>query len=213
MALRSLLFDFDGLLCDTEEAARTSWCELYARHGHTFPGTVWQQMMGNPEGEAVAMRHLADLIGRPLTGEEIADRRRRKAALAATAGLRPGVERLCDAAADRGLALAVVSGSGRDWVHGHLVRLNVAHRFTAVVTGDDEGRRKPAPDPYLLALRAVGARADEAVAFEDSPTGVRAALAAGIRCFAVPGPAGDPGDFPDVPILKDLAAFLPEVTR
>ncbi|BBJ37321.1 hypothetical protein SSPO_000390 [Streptomyces antimycoticus] len=69
----------------------------------------------------------------------------------------------------------------------HLTRLGLVGRLAFTVTGDDTPRHKPAPDLYLLALRRVGAEAAACLAVEDSPPGVRAAKAAGLRCVAVAG--------------------------
>jgi HAD superfamily hydrolase (TIGR01509 family) len=191
MPVRALLLDFDGLICDTERAARKSWEELYREVGLTFPAHAWRRMAGRRDGEAVALADLAARLGRPVDAATRDRRRRRKAALAAREPLRPGVAELTSAAVDQGLTLAVVSSSSAAWVYGHLARLGVYDRFEVVVTGDDVTAHKPAPDAYRLALARTQVWPAEAVAFEDSPAGVRAARAAGVRCVAVPSGAGD----------------------
>ncbi|HKT02287.1 MAG TPA: HAD-IA family hydrolase, partial [Rugosimonospora sp.] len=101
-----------------------------------------------------------------------------------------GVAELLDAADERGLRRAVVSSSARSWVEPHLVRLGLLDRIPVVVTGDDVPAPKPAPYGYAAALAATGVLAGEVLAFEDSPTGVRAARSAGLRCVAVPSAVG-----------------------
>jgi HAD superfamily hydrolase (TIGR01509 family) len=190
--VKALFLDFDGLMCDTEAAARRSWAELYAQLGHDLPVTVWARMVGRSNGHEVATADLSRRAGRPITGEELAWRSSRKQELSDVEPLRPGVGDLMVAARRRGLILAAVSSSSARWVRGHLTRLGVIDDFTTVITGDDEPRHKPAPDLYLRALAETGLAADEAVAFEDSPSGVRAALAAGLRVVAVPAaPTGE----------------------
>jgi HAD superfamily hydrolase (TIGR01509 family) len=186
MQVRALFLDFDGLICDTERAVRRSWDEAYRELGLIFPTGVWEQIAGRPDGEAVALADLSRRLGGPVTDALRARRLLRKQVLSAAEPLRPGVAALIAEATRRGLPLAVVSSSPRTWVHEHLLRLGVLDRFAVIVCGDDVFRRKPAPDPYYLALRRTGLTADQVVAFEDSPPGVRAALAAGLRCVAVP---------------------------
>ncbi|HVK25509.1 MAG TPA: HAD family phosphatase [Actinokineospora sp.] len=189
--MKALFLDFDGLLCDTESAARRSWTELYAQFGHELSTDVWAAMAGRSNGHETAAADLAGRVGRPLTAAELSWRFTRKRMLAESEPLRPGVAELLGIARDRGLRLAVVSSSDAVWVVGHLARLGVLDHFDVVVTGDDEPRHKPAPDLYLHALAATGLAAADVVAFEDSPSGVAAAIAAGLRCVAVPNGTAD----------------------
>lgn len=206
--MRALLLDFDGLICDTERAARQSWEELYQMHGLTFPPQLWAEMMGCEQGEIRAVTDLSARLDRPVDAAMRAYRLARKVALCQQEPLRPGVAALLAAARRRDLTLAVVSSSARDWVEGHLVRLGIRERFDAVVTGDEVNRPKPAPDLYHLALMRTGMRAEEALAFEDSPTGVRAARSARIRCVAVPGSVGDHNNLGAADlVVPSLAAY------
>ncbi|QKW20271.1 HAD-IA family hydrolase [Kitasatospora sp. NA04385] len=196
MTLDALLFDFDGLICDTENAARESWREAYRGFGLDFPDGLWARMRGRHDGERLAAEHLGRLLGRPMTAREAEHRRTRKSELAHAQPLLPGVAALLAEAAGRGLPAAVVSSAPGRWVEPHLRRLGVRGRFRTVVTGDLPLPNKPAPDLYLHALAALGVRASGAVAFEDSVPGVSAAVAAALRCVAVPGAAAaDPAAF------------------
>ncbi|TDC84972.1 HAD family hydrolase [Micromonospora sp. KC606] len=195
MPLRLLLFDFDGLLCDTERAAHRSWDEVYAQLlGHGLPDRVWAAMAGRSDGEAVAVADLSARLGRPLGEAARAARLRRKRELCAAEPERPGVTALLDAGRAAGLGLGVVSSSSLSWVDSHLARLGLRHRFDRLVTGDDTPWHKPAPDLYRLALRRAGVPAADAVAFEDSESGVRAARAAGVYCVAVRNAVGAHAD-------------------
>lgn len=121
---------------------------------------------------------------------------------------------LFDAARERGLGLAVVSSSAVDWVRGRLARLDVLDRFGTVVTGDDVPVHKPAPDLYLHALTVTGLTATHVVAFEDSPTGVAAATAAGLRCVAVPNGTVDPAALGAATlVVPSLVGFTPTSWR
>jgi HAD superfamily hydrolase (TIGR01509 family) len=190
-AIRACLLDFDGTICDTERAAYRSWALEYARSGLDFPLPLWHAMTGRPEGEELAWADLAAKAGPEATvRERRAARAEAKLRLCLREPLRPGVARLLRAAAEAGVALAVVSSSGRDWVERHLNRLGVAQCFVALVTGGGDVATKPAPDLYLRALAELRVAAAGALAFEDSPTGIRAAAAAEIRCVATPSEFG-----------------------
>lgn len=82
--------------------------------------------------------------------------------------------------------MGVTSSSSPDWVDGHLARLGLSAYFNCVECANDGVPAKPDPTLYLRALTALGVRADEAIAFEDSANGVMAAKRAGICCIAVP---------------------------
>ncbi|SDX83136.1 putative hydrolase of the HAD superfamily [Amycolatopsis xylanica] len=208
MATRAILLDFDGLVCDTERAAFLSWQEVYDSFGLEFEPAVWASMTGHATGERYAAAYLAGKLGRPVADEVIARRRDRKQALADLEPLRPGVRTLLDSAAERGIAAAVVSSSDSAWVLGHLARLGVRDHLAAVITGDQVPKRKPDPDGYLLALRTLGVVVSDALAFEDSSTGLRAALAAGLRCVAVPSSVAVDPDFTGADrVLDSLACF------
>jgi HAD superfamily hydrolase (TIGR01509 family) len=126
----------------------------------------------------------------PLDREELDEwRRAREYELVDLEQLRPGVEALLAEARERDLRTAIVSSSDNWWIERHLGRLGRNTGWDAIIAANgDVGRAKPAPTLYLDALRLLGLSASEAIAFEDSPNGVRAAKAAGLYCIAVPNP-------------------------
>jgi HAD superfamily hydrolase (TIGR01509 family) len=123
----------------------------------------------------------------------------------------PGVVDILNAARDHRLGLAVASSSPHSWVDSHLSRLGLFDRFDRIICADDvpAGRTKPNPDLFLKALDALGARADEAVVFEDSPNGVKAARAAGIFVVAAPNPVTALLEFDGENLRIDSLANLP----
>ncbi|MFF1612080.1 HAD family hydrolase [Amycolatopsis sp. NPDC058278] len=176
----ALLFDFDGLLVDTESAALRAWQETFREHDTELPRSAMLAWLGRR----------TDTLD---PGETWLKAKARIVALLEDEGPRAGVVTYLDTAREHGLRLAVASGATRDWVVPRLRDVGLLDAFDAVVTGD--GRpSKPAPDVYLAALDAVGAEA--AIAFEDTPVGVTAANAAGISCVAVPNPVTAVLDFP-----------------
>jgi HAD superfamily hydrolase (TIGR01509 family) len=188
MAVRALLFDFDGLILDTELASRAGWEWLYREHGHELPQELWATLVGTTHAPWDPMDHLEELVGRPLERQALNDRRyAREIAMIEAEELRPGIEDYFAFARRHGLRRAVVSSSSRKWVDMHLERLEQAVGWDAICTADhDPERAKPRPTLYLEALEQLGVSAHEAVAFEDSPNGVLAAKAAQIFTVAVP---------------------------
>lgn len=188
MRVRAFLFDFDGLLLETELASRAGWELLYRDHGHELPTDLWATLIGTTHAPFDPMAHLEELVGEPLEREALNERRyAHEIALIEAEDLRPGIAEYLAAARRHGLRRAIVSSSPRDWVDMHLERLEETVGWDAICTGDrDPARAKPSPTLYLEALAALEVAADEAVAFEDSPNGVLAAKAAGIFCVAVP---------------------------
>jgi len=187
MGIRALLFDFDGLILDTELASRAGWELLYREHGHELPADLWATLVGT-HGGWDPMAHLESLVGGPLEREALNERRyAHEIALIEAEELRPGIAEYFAAARRHGLKRAIVSSSSRRWVDMHLERLEEVLGWDAICTADrDPARAKPSPTLYLEALERLDVAADEAVAFEDSPNGVRAAKAAGVYCVAVP---------------------------
>jgi HAD superfamily hydrolase (TIGR01509 family) len=185
--LTALIFDFDGTLLDTETPEFHAWQQVYREHGTDLALADWLEGVGT----WYAFDPYTDLEqkhGRPIDRDAV--RARVRALLDPmlnNEGLREGVAHVLKDAKRRKLALAVASSSGHAWVDGHLGRCGLLGFFDTVKCREDvaPGRSKPHPDLYLAALAALGARAGEAVAFEDSLNGVRAAKAAGIYTVAV----------------------------
>jgi HAD superfamily hydrolase (TIGR01509 family) len=186
--IRALIFDFDGLLVDTETPALASWQAIYAEHGHALPLDIWQGALGTSHGFD-ALAHLEGLLGRPFPdGAAVRERRERlKAELSASQPLLPGVEAVLAEAEALGLPKGVASSSSRRWVEGWLARHAILGRFACVRTKDDVAVTKPAPDLFLAAAACLGAPPAACLVFEDSPNGILAARAAGMRVVAVPG--------------------------
>ena len=188
MRVNAFLFDFDGLILDTEYPSRAGWQYVYREHGHELPADLWATVVGTTHAPFDPMAHLEGLVGEPIERDAVNERRRaHEIALIEAEELRPGIAEYLAAARRHGLKRAIVSSSNRGWVDMHLERLEQAVGWDAICTADRvPGRAKPAPTLYLEALETLGVTADEAVAFEDSPNGVLAAKAAGIFCVAVP---------------------------
>jgi HAD superfamily hydrolase (TIGR01509 family) len=184
--IRALVFDFDGLILDTEEPIYRSWLEVYETHGEALPFERWVQIVGSTTAEFNPQHYLEERLGRPLAQDVIERRIGRRIELILAQQLLPGIVQHIDAAKSLGLKLGVASSSTRDWVSGHLDRLGILGRFDCVRCRDDVTNAKPAPDLYLAVLECLAVSATDALAIEDSPNGVIAAKRAGMRCVAIP---------------------------
>jgi HAD superfamily hydrolase (TIGR01509 family) len=192
MKTKALLFDFDGLILDTETTEFRIWQAIYREYGQEMLPETWGQVIGgygisNFDGAV----HLAELVGDRADIQALRARFRSESdALILQQPIMPGVVDYLDDAHRLGLRLAIASSSPHNWVDTHLARLGLADRFDVIICGDDvpPGRTKPHPDLFLKALDALGVKADEAIVFEDSPNGVTAARAAGIFVVRIPNP-------------------------
>jgi HAD superfamily hydrolase (TIGR01509 family) len=184
--VRAFLFDFDGLILDTETASRGGYEWLYAQHGHELPPDLWALCVGTIDGWD-PWAHLEGLVG-PVDRESWNERRfAHELSLLEAEELRPGIARYLAFAEEHDLKRAIVSSASRHWIDMHLERLERTVGWDAIVTADhDPERAKPRPTLYLEALAALGVAAGEAVAFEDSPNGAQAARAAGVFVVGVP---------------------------
>ena len=211
MTIRGLLFDFDGLLVDTETPSRLVWEELYREHGHELPHDRWATLIGTIGAPFDPFGHLEELVGRSLDEQALTTRRRaREFELIDLEELRPGVEEYFADAERLGLRTAVVSSSDDDWIARHLGRLGHLEGLDTVVAANgDTARAKPRPDLYLEALDRLRLEPHEGIAFEDSPNGVTAAKAAGLLCVAVPNPMTATLALDDADLVVESLADFP----
>lgn len=208
--IRAIIFDFDGLILETETPVLESWQEIYRAHGHELSLERWATNVGT--GLAFdPLSHLQELTGGGLDGDAILEgRRSRQRQMVEALPILPGVEDRIAEAKALGLRLGVASSSSRTWVEGNLTRLGIIHHFHAVRSWDhpDVGARKPDPAVYLSALRALGVEGREAIALEDSINGVQSAAQAGMFTVVVPNPVtrrmGDPNAHLTLDSLADM---------
>jgi len=184
--IRAIVFDFDGLILDTEEPVYRSWLEVYQAHGEDLPFERWVQIVGSTTAGFHPQHHLEERLGRPLPKEVLDRRISRRTEMVLAQKVLPGVERHIEEAKAMGLKLGVASSSTNEWVRDHLARLGILDRFDCMRCRDDVANAKPEPDLYIAVLDCLGVLASEAIAIEDSPNGVLAAKRAGLRCVAIP---------------------------
>ena len=192
MKIKALLFDFDGLILDTETPEFQVWQAIYREHGHELTVEQWGQVVGGyGTSDFDAAEHLAKLVGNGMNADQLRERHRSESdALTLLQPVLPGIVDYLSEARCLNLRLAIASSSPHSWVDMHLTRLGLFDRFDIIICADDvpPGRTKPNPDLFMLALEYLEIQAGEAIVFEDSPNGVKAAKAAGIFAVAVPNP-------------------------
>jgi len=185
--IAAVVFDFDGLILDTELPIFEAWSALFEAHGAP-PLTIeeWGAEIGTINGlDLPAM--LLERATVPVDLDE-ADvwRRAHRDLLLAEQQARPGVEDWLAEADAAGLGVAIASSSEAEWVVPLLERIGLHTRFRHVVNAGGALRAKPAPDTYVEACARLGVDPAHALAVEDSAHGITAAKAAGLRCVAVP---------------------------
>jgi HAD superfamily hydrolase (TIGR01509 family) len=185
--IKALIFDFDGLILETEGADYQSWQELFEAYGGRLPFSKWVTLIGTEEGTFDPALELEEQIGRRLDWGQLKPQRyQRWLELIEAQAILPGVLEYLQGGKRMGFKLGVASCSPLAWLDRHLSRLGILDYFD-VIRGKEHVRvTKPDPAVYLAALDALQVHAGQAIAFEDSPNGVQAAKAAGLFCIAVP---------------------------
>jgi len=214
--IEALLFDFDGLLVDSESVAFQTWQEAYREHGAELAVERWAAAIGTIGGFD-PLEHLEESLGRAIDREAVERaQREREHALAVMQPFRPGVVDYLTEARKRGIRVAIVSSSSNAWIAGHLERLDTVDGWACIVCANgDAARAKPRPTLYLEALDDLGVAPEAAIAFEDSPNGVAAARAAEIFCVAVPNSVTAQLDLSEADLLVESleAISLRELLR
>ena len=196
MPIRGLIFDFDGLIVDTESAIYRAWQDVYARFGEELALSDYVRCVGSDFGQYNPQTALEERLGRKIDWEPILPEKdariRRELAAQET---RPHFREFLRATRAAGLRHAVASSSSLDWVGGWLRKLGLADVFPVVRCRDHVARIKPEPDLFLAAAEASGMAPEEVLVLEDSENGLRAARAAGMACVIVHNPITAVADF------------------
>lgn len=185
--MKAVIFDFDGVILDTETPWYEAYVEVFREEGVELPLSEWAKGIGTSFEHDPIFDLLAQGTGREVNVKAI--RRRafaRYKQLTESLTVLPGVEALLADAKRLGLKVGLASSSDRAWVEGFLAKYNLLHHFEAISTMDDVERVKPEPDLYLRTMKLLGVEGHEAFAIEDSLNGLNAALAAGLSCVVVP---------------------------
>jgi HAD superfamily hydrolase (TIGR01509 family) len=185
----TLIFDFDGVIIDTETPDFNTWAEVFQSHGVELERAWWTSFIGGSSRRADICGRLEELTGRTVDRDSLMrERRRRYLEVVESNPVLPGVVDYIHDAKELGLNLAVASSSNRAWVDGHLEDRGLRQYFDSVKCSDDVARVKPDPELYLLTAATLETVPGNTLVLEDSANGVNAAKVAGAFCVAVPNP-------------------------
>ncbi|HEY9219483.1 MAG TPA: HAD family phosphatase [Phenylobacterium sp.] len=184
--VRAVVFDMDGLLCETESVYRAARLAVAAERGHAMPASLLDALIGLT-GQA-SIQCMLDHLGEDFPAVEF---KARVAATVVATGetgvpLKPGVVELLDDLDRLALPRAIATSSSPLAVEARLGHSGIMPRFDAVIARGDYERAKPHPDPFLRAAERLGVEPLHCLALEDSYSGVRAAAAAGMMTVMVP---------------------------
>lgn len=185
--IKALIFDFDGLILETESPIYKSWQLVYQMYGQQLQLEQWVNTIGTWDDPFSPYTDLEVLLGNKLDWQTIEPQRHDyEMSLVMQQEVLPGVrEYLCEARR-LGLKIGLASSSDGTWVYGHLQRLGLMSHFDCTRVREDVRRAKPDPELYLSATACLGVNPAEAIALEDSQHGITAARAAGLYAVAVP---------------------------
>ncbi|QGQ95342.1 HAD family hydrolase [Paenibacillus psychroresistens] len=187
MAIKAVIFDFDGLILDTESNEYHAHSEIFKQLGVELPIAEWGKCIGTDASAFDVYAYLEELVGKPVDRETLKKNRHdlftKRMSLE---GVRPGVREYLQSAQALDLRIGLASSSSFAWVSGYLEIHKLAHYFETIRTREDVVKVKPSPELYQKALEDLGVLPSEAIAFEDSPNGSLAAKRAGMYCVIVP---------------------------
>lgn len=187
MAISAVLFDFDGVLVDTEWAIYQAWLRTFQSHGHDLPLEIYTQCIGSDFDTWSPKTHLEDLTGASFDWHDLDTRRQSEIMCELeAAGPMDGVVSQLEKLNSQRIPCAVVSSSSHSWVDTWLEKLDLLRYFQTVVCRGDAPRIKPAPDLYLEAAKRLALAPSDCLVIEDSLNGIRSATAAGMIAWAVP---------------------------
>lgn len=188
MRIDAVVFDFDGVIIDTETARYEVWKRIFQEHNQVLPRGIWVKSIGRTEYYISPYDLLAQVTGKSIDTDMLRAYEKRLeeqyiAQKPLTAGL---LERISEARSAGG-RFAIASSASRRYVEKHLADRGISNLFDALVCRDDVNKHKPLPEPYLRAVELLDAEIDYSFAVEDAPAGIEAAVSAGLFCVAVAG--------------------------
>jgi HAD superfamily hydrolase (TIGR01509 family) len=208
--IRALIFDFDGLVLETEGPSLQSWVEVYRCFGQSLPFSTWSQIIGTTQAVFDPRQELEKLVSAPVDWDAVElERRKNENAMIEAQEVLPGVVVYLRTARKLGLKIGLASSSSCQWVTGHLTRLGLRDYFDCIRAADDVQNVKPDPELYLAVLHALQVQADETVALEDSPLGIHSAKQAGLYCVAVPNALTRQLNLAEADLQLDSLADMP----
>ncbi len=210
MTIKGIIFDFDGLICDTETPELRAWETLFTDYGLTFPFERYQETIGAVHNDDTPFIFLEEMLKHPINRVEVKERFtffRNK--LIEIEPIRPGILNYLNAAIGFNLEIGLASSSPRYWIDFHLNRLSITDFFGCIKTFNDVSKTKPDPELYIKTLECMNLKPHEVIALEDSPNGVSAAKKAGIYVTVYPNKVTSIFDFDTADLVVDSLEEMP----
>ena len=213
MNFAAVLFDFDGVIVDTEMAIYQAWRSTFLAHGHDLPLEIYTRCIGSDFDTWSPKTHLEELTGLGFDWHQLDTDRQIEIRRALEGyGPMPGAAALLETLAQRDVTRAVVSSSNHQWVDGWLERIDLARHLPLTICRGDAPRIKPAPDLFLEAARQLGVDPSDCLVLEDSANGLLASTAAGMTTWIIPNDVTRGLDFSAadrvLTSLEEVAALL-----
>ena len=205
----AIVFDFDGVVLDTETPLYSSWEEMYSRHGVHLDLEMFATYIGGADYFDFHL-DLEKQTGLSFDRQSLMEERRamyREHVAGNT--ILPGVQDYLSEARASGFRIGLASNSDIGWVSSNLRELGLYEKFDVLKTRDDVVNVKPDPEIYLAALHELKTDPDHAIAIEDSASGVAAATSAGLFTVAVPNPVTKFHNLSKADVILDSLATTP----
>lgn len=194
--IKAVVFDFDGLIIDTETPEYEVFYEIYRSHGIELTIERYSQTIGTTYGDFNPFTYINECLPEPIEESEIRlTYQQRLEPVLEQLEIREGVISYLETAKRLGLKIGLATSSKRVWIDRFFTKHNLHSYFDSISTADDVEKVKPDPALYLRAIDELGVDASEAIAFEDSDNGSKAAMKAGLHCVAVPNKVTNHFDF------------------
>ena len=188
--IKAIVFDFDGLIIDTETPSYYAFKEVYEEYGVKLELETYAQCIGTTFSAFNPFNYLEECLGSAIDHEEVRARFNDKHhKLLQVEKLRPGVIDYLQSAKAAGLKIGLATSSSVSWIDPYFERFDLRRYFNSITTSDEVANVKPDPELYLKSLEKLGVSGRETIAFEDSLNGLKAAKAAGLHCVVVPNPS------------------------
>ena len=188
--IKAIVFDFDGLIIDTETPAYEAFRDVFEEYGVELSLEAYSQCIGTSFAVFNPFNYLDECMGRKMDRDVVGrqvDKRHHK--LLELATLRPGVIDYLAHARELKLSIGLATSSPLSWITPYFDRFELHKYFDSITTADEVAKVKPDPELYLKSLVKLGVAGAETIAFEDSLNGLKAAKAAGLHCVVVPNPS------------------------
>ncbi|MEE9513553.1 MAG: HAD family phosphatase [Anaerolineales bacterium] len=193
--IKAVIFDLDGLMIESESIGYEVWRQVVAEFGGEMGETLYREFIGKTPEATIDL--VCEALGLSISPEDLSERywSQRTEIMCVEARAVEGLVTLIEDLHQVQVPLGVASNSPTNYVERVLEALQMQHRFQAVIGSDQVPEGKPAPDVYLATAAALAVGPQDCLAIEDSPTGLQAALNAGMRCIVVPNENLEGEDF------------------